>query len=189
MSLGLSEVFKVTQCTAKKTAANEKSLLEGDKDHVNIHYVPTQSFKASKEFIEQESHYGEPKLQIEFFQTCGKLYTYNGQKLEDDGLPPTFEIPADKEFFIGRLKKGNDLTIPSSKVSRKHSIIKYDEAFGWCLWEQKQSKPEILNTTSGTWVHPKNYAKAVAGDNSNPVRMVNGMRIRASSYVFEFLIQ
>ena len=161
---------------------------EGDDTHVNIRYCPTKEFKDAIDFMEKPIHFGEPKLTIEFITTCGKLYAWKQEKQEDDGLPPTFELPHDEEIKIGRLKK-NTLSIPGGKVSRNHAIIQYEEGFGWMIWEQVQTDASALSTTSGTWVHPKSYSLAVGGDNSNPVKMHNGMRIRASTYVFEFLFE
>ncbi len=188
VSLGLTDDFRVMECTANKTADNQKQLLMGDESHVNIRYVPNENWEAPKEFIECADHYGDPKLTIEFVSTCGKLYSWNQEKREDDGLPPTFTLPADQETKIGRLSKKNNLAIPSGKVSRGHAVIAYEEGFGWMLWEQDQGADKPYST-SGTWVHPKTYSKAIGGDNSNPVLMQSGMRVKASSFIFEFKIE
>ena len=181
VSLGLSEYFRVIQCTSTKTKDNEELLKTGDKEHYNIRYVPNGYSKGADSLLAEPAHYGEPKLSIMFYKVS---------EINIDILDLDMDIPADKPYSIGR-HSTNQLWLKGGFVSKKHCIIEYNKTFGWCIIDQDQGdeKDPDKCATSGTWVHPRRHAEATTcSDNSKPVEIKSGTFVKACSYVFKFTI-
>lgn len=94
---------------------------------------------------------------------------------DDEGT--VVELKANKVYSIGR-ETDNDIRIEYGAITRHHCKIYYDEKYGWLI--------EDLNSTSGTWLHPKTFTKCQLQENSLPVLLRNEMILKVHSFTMQF---
>lgn len=172
VDLGNEVLFQVT--TAK---GHKNPMLPNSETVKNIRYLDEGVSKAGSEIMQHPQNFIEEGEQPQL------VITFRGGLM--NGKEKAFHVPdgkwVEKGFLIGRDKsKVFFQTHPKlDSISREHGWINYTEQDGWTF--------EDKNTTSGTYVHPKQFVKAKTDfSNSYPVEMWDGIQIRVNTMIMQF---